>query len=67
VWLGVRGDIFSSSGAGWIALRNADKGHVMVLEVNGETVTIGIASLASDFDEFAPKAQEAVDILLALS
>jgi len=30
-------DIFSSSGAGWIALRNVDKGHVIVLEdVNGD-------------------------------
>jgi hypothetical protein len=55
-------DIFSSSGAGWIALRDGDKGHVIVLEdVNGETVTIGIASLASDFDEFAPEAEKVLE------
>ena len=55
-------DIFSSSSEGWIALREGDKGHAIVLEdVNGETVFIGIASLASAFDEFAPKAQEVVD------
>ena len=55
-------DIFSSSGEGWIALREGDKGHAIVLkDVNGETVFIGIASLASAFDEFAPKAQEVVD------
>jgi hypothetical protein len=55
-------DIFSSSSEGWIALREGDKGHAIVLEdVNGETVFIGIASLASVFDEFAPKAQKVVD------
>jgi hypothetical protein len=55
-------DIFSSSSEGWIALREGDKGHAIVLEdVNGETVFIGIASLASTFDEFAPKAQEVLD------
>jgi hypothetical protein len=55
-------DIFRSSGEGWIALREGDKGHAIVLkDVNGETVFIGIASPASAFDEFAPKAQEVVD------
>lgn len=55
-------DIFRSSGAGWIALKEGDMGHVIVLEdVNGETVTIGIASMASDFDEFAPEAQKVID------
>ena len=56
-------DIFSSSGgAGWIALRDGDKGYVIVLEdVNGETVSIGIASLAGDFDEFAPEAEKVLE------
>jgi hypothetical protein len=55
-------DLFRSNGAGWIALKEGDKGHVIVLEdVNGETVTIGIASLASDFEQFAPKAQEVLE------
>src|ERR671921_160210 len=55
-------DIFSSSSEGWIALREGDKGHAIVLEdVNGETVIIGIASLASAFDKFAPKAQKVLD------
>ena len=55
-------DIFRSSGEGWIALREGDKGHVIILEdVNDETVTIGIASPASDFDEFGPEAQKVID------
>jgi hypothetical protein len=55
-------DIFESSGVGWIALKEGDKGRAIVLEdVNGETVTIGIASPANDFDEFAPEAQKVID------
>jgi hypothetical protein len=55
-------DIFSSSSEGWIALREGDKGHAIVLEdVNGETVFIGIASPASEFGELAPEAQKVLD------
>jgi hypothetical protein len=35
---------------------------VTVLEdVEGETVTIGLASPATEFDEFAPEAQKVID------
>jgi len=55
-------DIFESSEVGWIALREGDKGHAIVLEdVNGETVTIGIVSPARDFDDFLPQAQKVLD------
>jgi hypothetical protein len=55
-------DIFSSSGAGWIALKEGDKGHVIILEdVKGETGTIGIASHSRDFDEFAPEAEKVLE------
>ena len=36
--------------------------HLIVLEdVKGEAVSIGIFSPTSDFDEFAPKAQKVLD------
>ena len=34
---------------------------VVLEDVKGETVTIGLGSLASDFDEFLPEAQKVVD------
>jgi hypothetical protein len=30
-------------------------------DVKGETVTMGFASLATDFDKFAPEAQKVID------
>ena len=42
-----------------IALYGGDKVRMIVLEdVKGETVTIGIGSPAPTFDEFLPKAQK---------
>jgi hypothetical protein len=58
-------DLFRlSSGlpGGMIALYEGDKVRVIVLEdVKGETVTIGISSAAITFDEFLPKAQKVLD------
>lgn len=58
-------DLFRlSSGlpGGLIALYEGDKARVIVLEdVEGETVTIGIGSPAPTFDAFLPKAQEVLD------
>jgi len=58
-------DLFRlSSGlpGGLIALYGGDKVRVIVLEdVKGETVTIGIGSAATTFDEFLPKAQKVLD------
>ena len=34
---------------------------VVLEDVKSETVTIGLGSLASDFDEFLPEAQKVVD------
>ena len=55
-------DLFRlSSGlpGGLIALYGGDKARMIVLEdVKGETVTIGIGSPAPTFDEFLPKAQK---------
>ena len=34
---------------------------IVLEEVKGETVTIGVGSLASEFDEFAPEAQKVLD------
>jgi hypothetical protein len=58
-------DLFRlSSGlpGGLIALYEGDKVRVIVLEdVKGKTVTIGIGSRATTFDEFLPKAQKVLD------
>ena len=44
-----------------LAFPKGIKAHVLVLEdVKGKTVLMGISSQASDFDEFAPKAQKVV-------
>jgi hypothetical protein len=40
----------------------APEARLTVLEdVKGETVTMGFASLATDFDKFAPEAQKVID------
>ena len=45
-----------------ISLVEGEKLRLIVLEdVKGETVTIGFVSLATEFDEFAPKAQKVID------
>jgi hypothetical protein len=45
-----------------VSLSERDMLRLIVLEdVKGETVTMGFASRASEFDEFAPKAQKVVD------
>ncbi len=55
-------DIFRLRTGRPILLVEGEKVRVTVLEdVEGETVTIGFGTLASDFDEFAPKAQKVVD------
>jgi hypothetical protein len=58
-------DLFRlSSGlpGGLIAQYEGDKVRVIVLEdVKGKTVTIGIGSAATTFDEFLPKAQKVLD------
>ena len=52
-------DLFRLSTGGPILLVEGDKVRVIVLEdVEGETVTIGFVSPASEFDEFAPEAQK---------
>jgi hypothetical protein len=55
-------DIFSLS-TGWpIFLAEGDKASAIVLEdLEGETVTIGFASPATHFNEFAPEAQKVID------
>jgi hypothetical protein len=55
-------DLFRLSTGGPILQVEGDKAGVIVLEdVEGETVTIGFVSPASEFDEFAPKAQKVLD------
>jgi len=45
-----------------ILLAEGEKVRVIVLEdLEGETVTIGFFSPASEFEEFAPEAQKVVD------
>ena len=45
-----------------VSARKGFKYRAIVLEdVKGETVTIGIGSKASEFDEFAPEAQKVVE------
>jgi hypothetical protein len=55
-------DLFRLSTGIPVSQGEADKVRLTVLEdVEGETVTIGFATLASDFDEFAPEAQKVLD------
>ena len=55
-------DLFRLSTGYPISPIEGDKAGVIVLEdVGGETVTIGFSSPATDFDEFAPKAQQVID------
>src|SRR5919112_1366003 len=55
-------DLFRLSTGGPILLVEGEKAGVIVLEdVEGETVTIGFVSSASEFGEFAPEAQKVID------
>ena len=55
-------DLFRLSTGGPIFLVEGEKAGVIVLEdVEGETVTIGFVSPASEFGEFAPEAQKVLD------
>jgi len=45
-----------------VSLFEGDKVRLIVLDdVKGETVTIGLVSPATEFDEFAPEAQKVID------
>jgi len=50
-----------SDGSGAVAARGYKARAIVLEDVKGETVTIGIASKASEFDEFAPEAQKVVE------
>jgi hypothetical protein len=55
-------DIFRSSALGSIAFMEDNRQRVIVLgDVEGVTVTIGFSIPASDFDKFAPEAQEVLE------
>ena len=55
-------DLFRLSTGEPILLVEGDKAGVIVLEdVEGETVTIGFVSPASEFEEFVPEAQKVID------
>jgi hypothetical protein len=55
-------DLFRLSTGGQISVAEEDKARVIVLEdIEGETVTIGFVSRASEFGEFAPEAQKVID------
>jgi hypothetical protein len=55
-------DLFRLSTGGPILLVEGDKAGVIVLEdVEGETLTIGFVSPASEFGEFAPEAQKVLE------
>jgi type IV secretory pathway protease TraF len=55
-------DLFRLSTGGPVFVAKGEKVHVIVLEdVEGETVTIGFVSRASEFGEFAPEAQKVLD------
>ena len=55
-------DIFRLSSGRPILVVEGDKAGVIVLEdVEGETVTIGFVSPASEFGELAPEAQKVLD------
>jgi hypothetical protein len=65
-YLGVCGtecvDLWRTSTGYPLSLHEDDKARFIVLEdVKGETVTIGIVSLTTEFDEFAPEAQKVID------
>jgi hypothetical protein len=55
-------DLFRLSTGGPILLVEGEKAGCIVLEdVEGETVTIGFVSPASEFEEFAPEAQKVLE------
>ena len=55
-------DLFRLSTGSTILLVEGDKASAIVLEdIEGETVTIGFVSRASEFGEFAPEAQKVLD------
>jgi hypothetical protein len=55
-------DLFRLSTGSPVSQVEADKVRLIVLEVvKGETVTIGLVSPATEFDEFAPEAQKVID------
>jgi hypothetical protein len=55
-------DLFRLSTGSPVSQVEADKVRLIVLEVvKGETVTIGLASPATEFDEFLPEAQKVLD------
>ena len=55
-------DIFRSSALGSIAFMEDNRQRVIVLgDVEGETVTMGFSIPATDFDKFAPEAQEVLE------
>ena len=55
-------DLFKLSTGGQIFITEGEKARTIVLEdVEGETVTIGFASPASEFGELAPEAQKVLD------
>ena len=55
-------DIFRSSALGSIAFMEDNRQRVIVLgDVEGVTVTIGFSIPATDFDKFAPEAQEVLE------
>jgi hypothetical protein len=55
-------DLFRLSTGATILLVEGEKAGVIVLEdIEGETVTIGFVSRASEFGEFAPEAQKVLD------
>lgn len=58
-------DTFKYSDGSDAASAKGFKFRAIVLEgVEGETVTIGIGSKASEFDEFAPEAQKVVETVM---
>ena|SRR5215217_8264744 len=55
-------DLFRLSTGFTVSQVEADKVRLIVLDdVKGETVTIGLVSWATEFDEFAPEAQKVID------
>ena len=53
-------DLFRLSTGGQIFVAEGEKVRVTVLEVKGETVTIGFGSPTSEFEEFAQKVVDTV-------
>jgi hypothetical protein len=54
-------DTFKYSDGSGAAAAKGFKYRAIVLDVKGKTVTIGIGSKASEFDEFAPEAQKVLE------